>query len=223
MSIKAIICSDSGGAHDAQVAQSFIGEAGITIGETLNVVGSLSTAITSAISNGANIIIRSTTGIETSVTTALAQYPHILVVMPLGSNSYVELTSLTDIPVIVSTGAGIQSATQNQTGYGNGLEFWDNENVANTATAESSWSNGIIAGKLYKIKTTLNCSWWEARYKARLSTNQAWNKYNGYGRISVQRALEEKRQVIQDPFVEAEASTLGSRRCEIDVLRTELY
>ena len=105
--------------------------------------------------------------------------------------------------MIVTCGAGVASATNNQTGYGNGLEFWDRESVGAAGTAESSYSNGVIAGKLYSIKAALGCNWWEARYRARMTASNggSWNKYDGYGVINVSAAIAYGSGIAEDPYL----------------------
>jgi hypothetical protein len=137
------------------------------------------------------IWVKSTTGISGFQTAAKEYYEKygILSVMPLGSNIYEELDSLSSIPeCIVSTGAGVES---NQTGYGNGLEFWDTENIAEDVQ-QSSYANGVIAGKLLKIKHESGKGWNSVRGAARetASGGGVWNKYNGYGKINVSAAIE---------------------------------
>lgn len=138
------------------------------------------------------LAVRSATGVENTVSDAQDVWPDVLLTMPLGSNDYVELSALDSIPVIVTVGAG---DTQNRTAYGNGLEFWDVE-------SHSSYSNGLIAGKLLKIKEERDCDWWEARYCARMtaSNNGTWDKFNGYGKIDVTAAINYSGEIIPDPY-----------------------
>lgn len=135
---------------------------------------------------GAIAVLDSTNlvGPSNGISAALGVYPYIQVFMPLGSNSYVELSTPKPIPVIVTSGSG---DTQNRTAYGEGLEFWDIEQQ--DAGFESSYSNGTVAGKLLKIRDALGCSWWEARCRARKSTGQGWSKFNGWGKIDVNAAI----------------------------------
>lgn len=138
---------------------------------------------------GAIVYIRSYTGIENNEDTALVYYNRdsILTFMPLGSNLYEELTALDTLGDIVASGAGTDS---NMTGYGNGLEFWDEDDIPD-GLYYSSFSNARVAAKLLKIKQTLNCTWEEARNRARLTaSNPTWDKYNGYGKINVDSAID---------------------------------
>ena len=97
--------------------------------------------------------------------------------MTLGSNLYEELTALDTLGIIVASGAGTDS---NMTGYGNGLEFWDEDDTQD-GLYYSSFSNARVAAKLLKIKQTLNCTWEEARTRARntASNSGVWDKYIG--------------------------------------------
>lgn len=66
----------------------------------------------------------------------------------------------------------------------------------------SSNSGPYIAGKLAYIKDTLNCSWWEARYRMRMTASQ-WNNYtnaNGYGIPNVSSAIAYNGNIPEDPF-----------------------
>lgn len=136
-------------------------------------------------------------GVENQVSVAQNVWPDVLLCMPLGSNNYEELFHLSSIPVIVTVGAG---DTQNRTAYGLGLEFWDDDNGASGDI--SSYSNGLIAGKLLKVKETRSCGWWEARYCARItaSNNGVWDKFNGYGKIDVSAAVAFSGEIIPDPY-----------------------
>ena len=101
---------------------------------------------------------------NTTIAKAKLYQPTMQCFFPLGSNSYTELNLLpNEISSIICSGAG---DTQNRTGYGNGLEFWDFDSF-DDIYFESSFSNGVILGKLLKIKEDKNCSWWKARYIAR--------------------------------------------------------
>lgn len=157
--------------------------------------------------------IRSTTGVQSYVNDALSLYPRVLFFFPLGSNDFIHLNifSQEEPPVIVTCGAGDEEG-RNNTGYGNGLEFWDYDiNQTQEPTPDqSSFSNGIILGKLLKIKHSLNCSWWEARWRARITADRnepnrltgPWDLYNGYGRINVERAINFKGYVPPDPYIQ---------------------
>lgn len=156
---------------------------------------------------GTTLLIKSYTGLYSHIPLATQYYPDVLMFMPLGSNQNIELLNLTTLSVIVSCGAGL--TTQNQTGYGNGLEFWDVDTYG-TAGAESSYTNGIVAGKLLTIKEARNCLWWEARYCARITAdrnelnrpaNTIWHNLNGFGKINVSNAIAYGGVIPADPFI----------------------
>jgi hypothetical protein len=174
----------------------------------------LSAALLRAVEVDAIAVIRSTTGVNNYISLAQGYYNNYLIqtFMPLGNNSYVELSTPTSIPVIIICGAGDEEL-QNNTGYGNGLEFWDWDLSQTTDPTgdQSSYSNGIILGKILKIKDTLNCSWWEARYRARMTcprtepnrVTSPWEKINGYGRIDVSASTGYSETIIADPYYTA--------------------
>lgn len=133
-------------------------------------------------------------------------YPTTQAFMPLGSNSFILISDVTSIPEVITCGAG---ATHNITGYGPGLEFWDNENIGSVAI-QSSLSNGIIAGKILKIRDTLDCSFWEARYRARITAtrtesrrppNTYWTQEDGFGQINVTAAIDFVGSIPADPYL----------------------
>lgn len=137
-------------------------------------------------------------------------YPRLLSFFSMGSNTFEEITSLTEEepPNMVLSGAGDAEA-RNNTGYGNGLEFWDIDLSNEYPEDASSYSNGVVFGKLLKIKDTLNCTWWEARYRARATAlqtesnrlNAGWDLYNGYGKIDVAKAIAYKGVIPIDPYL----------------------
>lgn len=176
----------------------------------INVDG-LSSALARAVEVGAEAVIRSTTGVNNYISLAQGYYNNhgIQTIMPLGSNSFVELSVPTEVPVIITCGAGDEEL-RNNTGYGDGLEFWDWD-LSQTdppTSDQSSYSTGIILGKLLKIKDDLSCSWWEARYRARMTCSREesnretspWGKYNGYGRPDIISAEAYSGEIISDPY-----------------------
>lgn len=173
--------------HGLTIKNTFIDEYGdsATIGMYL---GNFNGGLAYARNCGAKVYIRSYTGIAANEDTAQVYYDRdsILSFMTLGSNLYEELTALDTLGIIVASGAGTDS---NMTGYGNGLEFWDEDDTQD-GLYFSSYSNARVAAKLLKIKQTLNCTWEEARSRARLTaSNPTWDKYNGYGKINVDSAI----------------------------------
>jgi len=65
-----------------------------------------------------------------------------------------------------------------------------------------SYSHAYIAGKLAFIKDSLNCTWWEARYRMRMTSgnNGTFDKYDGYGKPNVAAALAYSGVIMEDPF-----------------------
>ena len=163
----------------------------------------LMTSCASALQDGAALVVHSYAGAYDMLADAVAAYRSgVLLAMPLGSNEQIELSQFRSVPCIVLTG-GSATGMGCTTGYGDGLEFWDT----------SSWSsnaNGIVAGKLMRIKETLGCSWWEARHRARATafrtvethpTGETWNKYHGYGKIQIPEALSWTGVIPADPYI----------------------
>lgn len=156
---------------------------------------------------GTEVMIRSYVGLYSHIPLATQYYPDVLLFMPLGSNSNIELTNPPTLSVIVSCGAGLTN--QNQTGYGNGLEFWDVDTYG-SVNPESSYTNPIVAAKLLAIKEARQCDWWTARYCARITADRTevthpneeyWNKNNGFGKINVENAIAFNGSIPEDPFI----------------------
>ena len=138
-----------------------------------------------------------------------------LTFMPLGSNSFIPLSNPTAIPSgIVTCGAGdVGYEDQNNTAYGYGLEFWDNDGTPSAGADVSSYSTGIICGKMLKIKDTVSEEWVTVRERARLFADRAeanrttspWDYYNGYGIINIANAIAqpeptpEPTPIVPDP------------------------
>lgn len=87
--------------------------------------------------------------------------------------------------------------------FGVGLEFWEIE-------TGNSWAVPRAAARLLQIKDALGCSWWEARYRARITAirtqvthpaNELWNKFNGFGRIDTAAAIAWAGTIPPDPFL----------------------
>lgn len=165
--------------------------------------GSFSNALLACIDNNGMAVIKSTIGLQGFIYSALNYYQDcgICSFVPLGSNDPIQIYLNPDeIPVIVTSGAG---DTDNDTAFGNGLEFWDDDTDGNPAVDASSFSNGTVLGKLLKIKETLTCTWWEARYRARqtASGGGTWSINNGYGKIDVSAAIAWSGTVPADPYL----------------------
>jgi hypothetical protein len=149
----------------------------------------------------ASCVIRSTTGAAGFVGLAGSYYRlhSIQTFMPAGSNSPGEIFESnggTNLPIIVIAGAGDEG---NETG--DDIEFFSPDPI----TVEpdlSSYSNGYIAGQLFKIKSVLDCTWWEARYRARMtaSRNNIWHEVDGYGLIDISAAVNYSGEIASDPY-----------------------
>ena len=205
MAIRVIVSDTALGDHANTVKAAISLGYGSDISNQIEIkTGGLSADLAYADSIGAIAVVRSTTGYSSYASLAESYYPRILMFMPLGSNSNVELT--TALSVIVSSGAG-DTENKNNTAYGNGLEFWDNDYDTATSDDVSSYSNGVVAGKLLKIRDTLSCSWWEARYRARKTADRTednrpvsteWHNLNGYGKINISNAVAYTDEIISD-------------------------
>lgn len=200
---------------------------GSDISSQIEVKGTLNLCITEANSNENIIsIIRSYTDLNTAVPLLTPLYSRVLGFYPLGSNIFQQLYVFTneEPPVIVTSGAG-DLENQNNTGYGKGLEFWDWDLTHDFPEDYSSFSNGYIAGKLLKIKDTLECTWWEARYRARATAlqtesnrlNNGWDLYNGYGKIDVDKAIAYKGVIPLDPYLYDEDYITGLQSDILDL------
>lgn len=198
-----IIISDELGQHGLDIKTAISNGYGSDISDQIQIISYWSPAFAEARDND-NIIalIRSEAGVSGYVYQALSIYPRVQTFFPLGSNTFEKLQQFNtpDPPVIIISGAGDYSNPtndKNNTAYGNGLEFWDQDlNVSDTSD-ESSFSNGYVLGKILKIKDTLACTWWEARYRARINADRNesnrllsyWDIYNGFGKINVDNAI----------------------------------
>ncbi|MHC1736890.1 MAG: hypothetical protein AB9882_02630 [Ignavibacteriaceae bacterium] len=181
------------------------------ISAEIEVKASLALAIEEATTNPNIIaILRSYTGVASAVELLSPLYPRVLGFYPLGSNLNELLSVFTDEepPIVVASGAG-DTEERNNTGYGPGLEYWDNDLTDADPADLSSFSNGVVLGKLLKIKDTLMCPWWEARYRARRTASQiesnrlnlGWDIYNGYGKINESDAVAYKGVIPLDPYL----------------------
>ncbi|CAG0979856.1 hypothetical protein ANAEL_01681 [Anaerolineales bacterium] len=210
-----IIISDEYGQHGIDIKTAIVnayGGGGLNpIEDQIEIISGWSAAYNRAVSDE-NIIalIRSTAGVAGYVTQAEQIYPRVQTFFPLGSNTFEQLTNLTSIPVIITCGAGDTNfENRNNTGYGLGLEFWDNDLVQSADGDASSFANGFILGKLLKIKDTLSCSWWEARFRARMTASRSesnrettpWDLRNGYGIIDVDAAIAYTGMIATDSYL----------------------
>lgn len=213
--MKRIIISDEYGQHGLDIRTAINYGYGSDISDEIEIISGWSAAYARAL-NDENIIalIRSTSGVASYVNNASSIYPRVQTFFPLGSNTFTELTvfNINEPPVIITSGAGdfLDSANdRNNTGYGKGLEFWDRDLTLNDNGDESSFSNGFILGKLLVIKDILNCTWWEARFRARVTAyrnepnreTSMWDLRNGYGRINTEAAIEYLGLIPADPYL----------------------
>ena len=187
--IDKVIVSGFGGQHDLDVKNSFlIGYSSYNgdqfTGDIVLYSYSLQTSFDYAVANDYDLIIRSTTGLPTGLYLA-PNYPTVELVMPAGSNSYIQVFAgdVISSPVVI-TGAGVDS---NQTGYQ--VEFYSIDPI--TANSYSSFSNGYIAGQLAFIANSLNCSFDSARALARVNGSENGNCdfYNGFGEIQTSNII----------------------------------
>lgn len=151
-------------------------------------------------------LIYSYSGLSNYILQATNIYPTTQMFMPLGSNDPVLISDPPTIPVIITCGAG---STHNITGYGPGLEFFDTE-VSGNPAIQSSLSNGRVAGKILNIRNTLSCTFWEARFRARITATRTllthpdgeyWNQNNGFGIVDVSAAIAYAGSIPADPYI----------------------
>ncbi len=198
-----IVINDTPDSYHANTVKSSISLGyGTDISDRIEVMsGSLSNIYEYIVDNNGMAIVKSTTGLDVYKNTLIDYYDNgIQSFMPLGSNNSELLTLTPDgIPSVVTCGCG---DTDNDTAYGNGLEFIGIDSDGNPSVDASSYANGYICGQLLKIKETLNCSWWEARYRARMtgSNSGIWDINNGYGFINVTDAINYTGEIIEDPY-----------------------
>lgn len=155
-------------------------------------------------------IARSMSGIKYCIESAKLVYPRVQSFIPMGSNVYYEMTIFTDQepPLIATCGCG-DDENRNNTAWGNGLEFWDTDWCWEGGTDASSYANGWVCGKIWRIYDELrkiygnNATWWWARWLAReyawrTESNRPkdesgnpvkWCKENGYGHINLDESL----------------------------------
>ncbi len=177
--------------HDNDVKQAFLDGYASYDGTQytgqidLHVDNSAYLALDYANQNNYQIVVRSYTGLTTTLEDTAQKYPNVLLFMPAGSNSFSYVCNL-NIPnsAIVSTGAGLDSLV---TGYR--VEFFSIDPI--TGNNESSFSNGYIAGEIAYIANHSNISPQQARMVARNNTNFNYQgtNYVQYGNINIQQAV----------------------------------
>lgn len=210
-----IIISDEFGQHGTDIRTSICNGYGSNISPSIKIVPYFGSAYIVAKDTPSVIaFIRSTPGVEGYVSQLGSLYPRIQSFFPLGNDNFIQLNIFNSWhpPVVIPSGAGDFIATaqnRNNTAYGNGLEFWDRDLLVDDSSDQSSFSNGYILGKLLRIKDTLNCDWWEARYRARMTAyrlepnrqTHPWDLRNGYGRIDVNAAIAYSGIIEADPYL----------------------
>lgn len=202
MAIEIVIVDpdDSPSGHGAQIRSEILIGAEQDISDKIEIyTGGFYAGMQHAHDIGAFLVVRSYTGLTSTIQEALSHKDHFILLMPLGSNLSQELSLPTSLPPILSSGAG---DSLNRTGYGEGLWCWDTELSGGLSTWESSYSNGRIAGKLWKIITTLSLQndLWQAWDRAMKSTGLSWNKNNGYGKIVTADAISYAGAISSYPF-----------------------
>ncbi len=190
-SVKKVLISGFGGQHDIYVEDAF--KLGYASYDGTPFEGSIlryyDTQIVNSLNhardNGYEMLIRSTTGIQSAVYYA-PDYPGVQIVMPAGSNSYRLIFSgdIVSCPVVVC-GAGDDV---NETGYK--IEFFSHDPIT-IEPDYSSYSNGYIAGQLAFLANYLGMSLQDTRLFTRqvISGGAAPDFYDGYGKIDVDQVI----------------------------------
>jgi hypothetical protein len=215
-----ILISDTDSGHSDLVEQAFLAgynAYGTFAGTIEKRIEDLSVSLSYAQANSFEIVIRSITGMSSSITLALTRYPGVQVIMPAGSNNFQQIyNSGGNLPNIIVTGAG---DTENETGYD--IEFFAPD-IITTEPDLSSFSNAYIAGQLAYIADTLTVNLWTARYLARIAGNE-WTAENGYGLINVAEAIAAYDTEINynslDPYIPRIGTTpvLNSSKISTDI------
>lgn len=132
--------------------------------------------------NNINLVVRPSDDAYSLTFLAGQLYPGLLTVMPLGSNSHVKLL----VPVLSAIVTIAQGATEADTAFGPGLEFF-----AETGGG-SSRASGIIAGQMLRVyDNILNTSWPDVRERCHRTGTQngVWDEQHGWGKINVEAAI----------------------------------
>lgn len=120
-------------------------------------------------------------------------------VCALGPNSNLRISVPLQNSICISAGP----VDRRTLAFGPALEFWEIQ-------TENSWATPVAAARLLQIKDTLQCSWWEVRYRARITairtnithpSGELWNEQNGFGRIDVAAAIAWTGTIPPDPFL----------------------
>jgi hypothetical protein len=155
---------------------------------------SILNSLSFASENDYELVIRSYTGLLQAIDLA-DDFPEIQIIMPSGSNSFIESYSgdIINCPVIV-TGAGIE---HNLTGYT--LEFFSIDPIGNNL---SSFANGYIAGQLAFLADFLGLSYEEARMLARKTASMRgeYDYFDGFGSMNLDGAINDTLPVELTQF-----------------------
>lgn len=122
--------------------------------------------------------------------------------------------------------------TQNADGYGDKFEVIHDVGSGSytgggqVSNSSQSYATPYIAGKLAFIKDSVEnllgryCSWWEARYRARMtaSENGIYDPVSGYGRINVLRAIRYRAPIPGDPHAVTRIGKIKAERLGKNVL-----
>jgi hypothetical protein len=200
-----VLISDISQSHASQVKQCvLLGNPSLDSENVEISFNGLTNDLDYAKENSIQIVVRSTTGAGSNISKAKRYYPDVLLIMPAGSNEPGEIFEHEIPQVILITGAG---DTENETG--DNVEFISNDPITLETTPDehdlSSYSNGFIAGQISKIISTLNCSSWEARYRAKKTGSKygVWDDVDGYGFINVESAISYGGSIPADPFIDS--------------------
>lgn len=189
------------GAHAENVRDAFLyGYGDGWTGETITIkADGFLVDLQCAYDNNFSLFVRSTTGIVSKIPSAALVYPAVQLVMPAGSNSHYQIyDSGGNMPVIIPTGGG---DSENETAWD--VEFFAPDPFTPEPSDTSSYGNGVVAGQICKIRDLLQCSFWEARYRARAtaSNNGIWDAVNGYGLINTEAAVSFFGVIPPDPYL----------------------
>lgn len=159
--------------------------------------GGIVTQLNHALVNEYDCVIHSFTGQATD-NIALSYYPGIQIFQGIWASSGRVNEGMR--PFIVTSDGEVS----NSKGYD--IDFHDIGGLLNPADSQISYANGYIAGKVSCIKDSLDCSWWEARFRAMETGSNNGTQPNGYGIIDVTGAISFAGSIDADVFVQ----TLGS-------------
>lgn len=198
--VSSVIVSGWGGQHDEDVITSFLmgysGYDGTEFPGSIELYSfNIITSFQHADSNNIDLIIRSQSDLIIGLYYA-PSYPQIKLVMPSGSNEFIQSYNgdVINSPVII-TGAGIDS---NVTGYQ--IEFFSADPMDTLNL--SSFANGYIAGQIAYVANTLDISIDSARVLARTSGSHAgdYDYYSGFGKILIENIIDAQLPVELSSF-----------------------